>query len=185
MNNPLKKITGIFLFIGILAAGYIVDVQFQWKKFADAGEHARQLEIQRQTLSEKISRIAQYQFSLMQTQKKFDQLKTTLPDAAHLPAFLNKITLSGKTKGLKFLTVYTGTPLRENFYQRVPVQLTLQGNYTQFRDYLNALNTAHYFVNFHNFTLVRQSTVAASVLNNEDVPAELLIKAAAVIYIFP
>jgi Tfp pilus assembly protein PilO len=179
-----KKSIGIFLFIIIIYIGYILDLHYQFNRFLRAREHTYQLEAKIQEINNKIHHTDQYQAELAQTQQQFDQIKITMPDTAHFQNFLDKIKLLGESKGLKFLTISPGTPNSKDFYHIVSVQFTLQGNYQQFLDFLNALNTAHDFVTINNFTIVRQAPAAMTVLNNENTPDELMINTTAVFYIF-
>ena len=183
MNNLIKKCIVLLLFLLILAIGYFTDLDHQWARFLRAREHTHQLEENLKQTHQKILQTGQYEILLSKTRAEFDQTKITLPNADNIQPFINTTLQSGKNLGLKFLTVNQQASTTKDFYHIIPVQLVILGTYQQFSDFLNFLNTQHYFIDIDNFSMARQQPAQTTVLkNNNNTPDVLMINAAADFY---
>ncbi len=183
MDSLIKKMILILVFLLVLILGYSVDLNYQWDRFMRARNHTHQLEENIKQTHQRILQTDQYISLLSQTHTEFDQIKITLPNAANIQPFIGTILQSGKNLGLKFLTVDQQAVTSKDFYHIIPVQLVILGTYQQFLDFLNLLNTQHYFVDINNFSMARQQPAETTVLkNNNNTPDILMINATADFY---
>lgn len=185
MSNLIKKFILVFLFLLILAIGFYIDLHHQWSRFLRARDHTQQLEANLKQTHQKILQTDQYKNLLSKTRAEFDQIKATLPNSTNLQPLMNTVIQSGKNQGLQFLVVNQQASMTKEFYHIIPVQLAILGTYQQFSNFLNYLNTRHYFINIDNFSMARQQPAETTVLkNNDNTPDILMINATADFYYY-
>ncbi len=186
MKNMVKKWILMFLFLLILSIGYVADLDYQWSRFLRARDHTHQLEENLTQTHQRILQTNQYKILLSKTRAEFDQVRITLPTVVNLQAFINTTFQSGESQGLKFLTVNQQAVNTKDFYHIMPIQLVVLGTYQQFSNFLNFINTQHYFVMINDFAMTRQQPAETTVLkDNNNTPDMLMINATADFYYYP
>jgi type IV pilus assembly protein PilO len=79
--------------------------------------------------------------------------KTILPDDAESPAFLSTLQTVATISGVQLVSWTPQDEVIEEFYAKVPMQLTLQGRFHQIAHFFYGIGQADRIINMENITL--------------------------------
>jgi len=82
-----------------------------------------------------------------------------LPNQSEIPSLLQKISSLAKKSGLQILSFQPAPEIPQDFYAKVPVNLTLSGSYNEITNFFDATGKLSRIVNIGNFKF---SIVAAA-----------------------
>jgi len=92
----------------------------------------------------------QYEITL----KKWEEARELLPHTKEIPNLLKKVTNAGIESGVKFISFKPSPPISEGLYARIPVGVSVAGNYHQVGTFLSNVGNLPRIVNSTALTLL-------------------------------
>ncbi|MFT5110973.1 MAG: type IV pilus assembly protein PilO [Parasphingorhabdus sp.] len=127
------------VFFALIYAGYHFIVSAQLKEL-------RQLEQQEKSLRQvfldrkaKAINLPLYRQQLEEIERNFAIMVDQLPDKTEVPQLLIDITQAGLSRGLEFLRFKPNNTREGDFYETLPINLTVRGTYHQMGNFVSDL----------------------------------------------
>jgi type IV pilus assembly protein PilO len=122
----------IFLFIGIVLAGWALD----WKARIETLDRSKEAEVSlKREFSEKKARsinLDLYAQQLTEIDRAFGVLLRQLPSRSEVESLLIEINQSGMGRGLQFELFKPNPEIIRDFYAELPISIRLTGSYHDF-----------------------------------------------------
>lgn len=167
-SNAVKFGGMAFVVVASVAANYFFFIEDLENRIAQNQQVLARLE---QTLADK-QEIAQ---NLNERRKEMDQLEqklqealTELPEQKEIDELLAQLNDVGKKSGLEISTI---TPLPESnasFFARIPIQMTVDGNYHEVAMFLQEVANMRRIVNVNNIRMKIAGRTGEKVILNSD-----------------
>ncbi len=154
---PVPAKAAIILGLLVLATGgtwffFIQDLEVR-------GEGAK---AQQQTLDQTYMEKKEIADNLIERRREMDQLEqrlqdalTELPEKKDLDELLAQLNDVGKKAGLEITKVTPGAETNEAFYARIPIVMSVKGNYHEVAMFLQEISQMKRIVNVNNLNLVQ------------------------------
>ncbi len=152
---PLAAKVGILV---VIAAGVTAGTYFMLIDPLETeiqGLHAKQASLD-QTLLEKkeiADNLNERRREMDQLEQKLQDALTELPEKKDIDELLAQLNDVGKKAGLEITRVVPGTEAMESFYARIPVQMSVLGNYHEIALFLQEVANMRRIVNVNNIRL--------------------------------
>lgn len=86
-------------------------------------------------------------------EQKFQEALTQLPEKKDIEELLSQLSDVGKKSGLEISRVVPGSEAAEGFYSRIPISMTVSGNYNEVAMFLQEIANLRRIVNVSNLKL--------------------------------
>lgn len=163
-SNAVKFGSLAFIVIALTGANYFFFIEDLENRIAQNQQVLARLE---QTLADK-QEIAQ---NLNERRKEMDQLEqrlqealTELPEKKDIDELLAQLNDVGKKSGLEISTVTPQPETQASFFARIPIQMTVDGNYHEIAMFLQEVANMRRIVNVNNIKMRTGSTVGEKVV---------------------
>lgn len=126
---PAKLIVFALLFVGVVAAGALLDWQDQWDNLQKA--KAEEITLKESFLSKKRQAVNLdlIKKQLLETQESFGALLKQLPNKSEMDALLTDINQAGLGRGLQFDLFRPGAETVKGAFAEQPITIKVTGNY--------------------------------------------------------
>ena len=165
---PWKKNVKIALAAGLIAAPIAA---FFFLFYQPKQEEITRLETQQADLTKKVdeARVAEanlpkIQEELKQAEQKFEQISIILPKGPEIPALLRNISDLGRKAGLEFISFVPGGETPKEFYNEIPVRISIRGPYHNIGYFLGEVSGLDRLVTVDNITMGSPQEVAGDMM---------------------
>ncbi|MBL8920919.1 MAG: type 4a pilus biogenesis protein PilO [Myxococcaceae bacterium] len=152
---PIAAKAGIVvgLLVAITAATWFLLIQ-------DTETEIESLKAQQVTLDQTYAEKKEIADNLLERRREMDQLEqrlqdalTELPERKDIDELLAAMNDLGKKAGLEITRVTPGTEAPESFYARIPISMSVKGNYHEIAVFLQEISQMKRIVNVNNLKL--------------------------------
>ncbi len=127
---PVKIITFGALFVGVVAAGALLDWQDQWEKLQAIKKEEESLKETFLNKKKQAINLDLIKKQLTETQESFGALLKQLPSKSEMDALLTDINQAGLGRGLQFELFKPGAEVvRDGAFAEQPITIKVTGNY--------------------------------------------------------
>jgi type IV pilus assembly protein PilO len=159
--DRILKLRLEFKVLGLTVAVLLVTALNYFVWVSDLGEEAdrqdsmiQKLEndlIQKQAIA---NNLAEYRRQKEVLEQKLQEALTELPNDANIDELLTQLNETGVRAGLDLTSVEPGTELKEgSFYSKIPVKITLSGNYHEIATFFDLVGKLKRIVNISDISL--------------------------------
>ncbi len=108
-----------------------------------------ELSTKREIIKEK----PRYEAELKETRQKLLLALKQLPDKSEIPALLENVSALGKASGLEFILFRPKKEVPKNFYAEIPVDIKVQGRYSDILNFFYKVSKMPRIVNISNIVM--------------------------------
>lgn len=172
----------LFSFLLVCLIGYFAVIQPQLQAIDAAVSQQEQLLNEYKEKSSKLRNLKQYQLSLLQMEKTFNQQLEQLPKESEIPSLLEDIHRAALRSGLKIVNIQLENEQKQAFFIEQPISIEARGGYHAYGQFVSYLAELPRIVTLHDFIMQAESEPNAK----SDVPVvAFTLKAKTYRYISP
>lgn len=138
---PVKLTAFIAMFIGVVAAGAILDWQAEWERLTGIQEQEVQLKETYMTKKRQAVNLDLIKKQLIETQQSFGALLKQLPTKTEMAALLTDINQAGLGRGLLFDLFRPGPEVITKELAEQPITIKVTGNYDDLGKFSSDIST--------------------------------------------
>jgi type IV pilus assembly protein PilO len=144
----------IFVFCLMLAGGwYYLDTADQLAQLEAAKTGERELRKTFETKQSKAANLEEYREQLIEIEKTFGDLLRQLPDKTQVPELLVDVSQTGLSSGLEIELFKPGAEVVKEFYAELPIEIRVNGNFTDFGAFVSGLASLPRIVTVHDIKI--------------------------------
>lgn len=156
----------VFCFLLVCLISYFVVIQPQLLAIETAASQQQQLLNGYKEKSSKLRNLKQYQASLLQMEKKFNQQLEQLPKESEIPSLLEDIHRAGQESGLKIVNIQLENEQKQAFFIEQPITIEARGDYHAYGKFVSYLAELPRIVTLHDFVMKSETNP----IEQSDVP---------------
>lgn len=155
-NWPLSAriVVIALLFVGVLAAGYWLDIQDQGMQLEKAEKKEVELRTTFEAKARKAANLAAYEQQLEEMKESFGAMLRQLPDKTEVAELLVDISQTGLASGLEFELFKPQNEIPKDFYAELPISIRVKGNYHEFGSFISGVAALPRIVTVHDIEIV-------------------------------
>ncbi len=160
--SGIRTVILIILFIATLVAGYFFDL-------TDIVSNLDTIIAQRKKLESDYAQTHHIVINLDSYREQVEKVKSTLallsqqiPPNSEEALLLEEISQQASSSGLHFLAIKPLAEERKGFYVEQPLELTLEGDYQGFSEFISHLSSLPRIVTTHDFTITKNAEESKS-----------------------
>ena len=152
---PIKAISFVLVFVGIVAAGWYTDTTKQREELAGLEKKEQeQLEIL-DTRQRKSANLKALKEQMKEMEQSFGDMVRQLPNQTEVAGLLIDISQTGLSSGLEFKLFEPAKESPKEFYAELPIKLSVTGNYHQFGEFVSGVAALPRIVTTHDVSIKR------------------------------
>jgi type IV pilus assembly protein PilO len=117
--------------------------------------------------------LSSYEKTIKNIQKNLSGLLQQLPEKSELPLLFEAISRQAKDVGLDVTLFKPLSEKQVGFYAELPIQMTVNGTYHQFAQFISQLSHLHSIVTVHDFTI---EATNSDIVSSETLTMNMLLK---------
>lgn len=156
---------------GLLAIVVLITAGFYFLLIQDVESQIETVDVQQKTANQTLAEKKEIADNLNERRKEMDQLEqklqdalTELPERKDIDELLAQLNDVGKKAGLEISKVEPGTESPEAFYARIPISMSVQGNYHEIAMFLQEISSMRRIVNVNNIKMTQPTLRGDKVL---------------------
>lgn len=151
---PLAK-GGVILVVcaAVLGLGYWFDTQEQWAQLERVRETEGTLKKDFETKQAKAVNLEAYRQQMTEMEESFGTMLRQLPSKTEVADLLVDVTQTGLASGLEFELFKPGNDIPKEFYAELPIQLTVNGTYHSFGEFVSGVAALPRIVTLHDIQI--------------------------------
>ena len=118
-----------------------------------AREELKSQELKLNTFKIKARSLKKFEKEMAEVQGQFNQAMKALPDKKELPSLLVGISKAGGSAGLEFLLFQPEPEVNKEFYEEIPLSMTVSGGYSQVADFFFQVASLNRIVNIRDLSM--------------------------------
>ena len=139
--------------VGVLAAGYFLDIQTQQENLDRIISEEKRLKSDFEVKQAKAANLEAYKAQMVEMKDSFGAMIRQLPSKTEVEDLLVDISQTGLASGIEFLLF---KPLKEKhieFYAELPITLKMTGTYHQFGEFVSGIAALPRIVTLENISI--------------------------------
>jgi len=150
---PVKVISYVLAFVGVLVLGYILDLSGIRGGVISGEQEQQTLLGEFETKVFKAQNLETYKLQLKDMEDSFGALLRQLPQDTEVPGLLEDITHTGLGSGLEFDAIDLGQETARDFYAEQPINIKVTGDYHAFGAFVSGIAALPRIVTLHDFKI--------------------------------
>jgi len=152
LEKKFKLLIAAVLLIAPIALFYFLYFQPQSQEITTLGVTRDKLVKEIQDLREKKRRLPILLAQVAKVQEEFDEAAKMLPKEKEIPKLLTDISALGRNSGLQFLSFTPKGEVQRDFYNEVPVAISVNGPYHSIGGFLDQVSKLDRIVSVTNLS---------------------------------
>ncbi len=158
--GPVKVIITLFVFAGVMAAGYFFHVQNLQTELQRVQAEENQVRIEFEQKAFLAANLEEYRAQTVEMEESFTELLRQLPSETEVPGLVDDVTQTGIGSGLEFNNIALQAEMVQEFYIELPIDVDVVGDYHDFGTFVSGVASLDRIVTLHDFSIsMRQSSV--------------------------
>jgi len=153
---PIKVISGLILFLGILLFGYLVVITNLQNDLAAASQEELALKARYREKMEQAAHLEGYRFQAQEMEANFQKILSQLPSDTEIPGLIEDISDVGSSNGLIFNKIDLLPEVVLEYYVEKPIRIEVVGNYHGFGAFVSDVADFSRIVTLHDFEIASQ-----------------------------
>ena len=150
---PVKIVVFVIVFIGILIAGWNVDIIKQREQLATMQQEELDQIASLEQKQKKAANLKALQEQMKEVEQSFGDMLRQLPDKTEVAGLLIDISQTGLAAGLEFNLFKPQKEVPVEFYAELPIEIAVKGKYHEFGEFVSGLATLPRIVTTHNIDI--------------------------------
>jgi type IV pilus assembly protein PilO len=155
---PIKIILIAIVSIGVLVAGYFLDLQSQNESLDRSRAKEITLKQEFEKKQAKAANLDAYKKQMVEMKESFGTMLRQLPSKTEVENLVDEITQTGLTSGVEFKLFKPETERFIEFYAEKPISIEIVGNYHQFGEFISGVAALPRIVTMHNISIQSAKT---------------------------
>jgi type IV pilus assembly protein PilO len=151
---PFSMVAGLGVILGlfVLGLGYVFDIKKQMQCLSDTQFETGAL---KHSIHKKIPHSVNHfiQTEIQTIRKNLGGLLRQLPEQTEVPAIVEAISNQGLAVGLAFASIRIQPERVIDFYAELPIEISVEGDYHQFAEFVGLLGMLPRRVTLHDFVI--------------------------------
>lgn len=160
--TPVKAITYVLAFVGVLVLGYILDLSGIRGSLISGEQEQQTLLGEFETKVFKAQNLETYKLQLKDMEDSFGALLRQLPQDTEVPGLLEDITHTGLGSGLEFDAIDLGQESAKDFYAEQSIEIKVSGDYHAFGAFVSGIAALPRIVTLHDFKIEPRAAKASN-----------------------
>lgn len=161
---PIKLVLAVIVFIVVIVLGYMFSITAANAQLAVHERKESELLSEFESKAFKAANLDQYRTQLAEMENMFGSLLDQLPKKTEVPGLLEDITHTGLGSGLEFESIELGDEVEEEFYARLPIEITVLGDYHAFGSFVGGVAALPRIVTLENFQIAPKPDAVTGLL---------------------
>jgi type IV pilus assembly protein PilO len=154
---PAKTLLVAIICIGVLVAGYYVDIQSQQEILDLKKAEVSTLKTDFETKQGKAASLEAYRAQMKEMEESFGTMLRQLPNKTEVADLLIDITQTGLASGLEFELFQPKPEIPQEFFAELPINLKVTGSYHQVGEFVSGVASLPRIVTLHDITIKPRS----------------------------
>ncbi|MDH5738566.1 MAG: type 4a pilus biogenesis protein PilO [Gammaproteobacteria bacterium] len=149
----VKFILWIFVFVGVLAAGYFALITGMQEDLEKAEKKEVQLRKEYEEKAQEASLLEDYRRQNREMEELFFNILRQLPSETEIPGLIEDINNAGLKNNLSFSTIDMQKDVRHEYYVEKPIRIVVSGSYHDIGSFVSDIADLSRIVTLHDFTI--------------------------------
>ncbi|HHJ14044.1 MAG TPA: pilus assembly protein PilO [Gammaproteobacteria bacterium] len=150
---PARMVIIGLVFIGVLFAGYWLDIKDQRTTLAKAEQKETQLRKTFENRARKAANLKAYEQQLAEMRESFGAMLRQLPNKTEVADLLVDISQTGLAAGLEFELFKPQSEKPKEFYAELPIKIRVKGDYHEFGEFVSGIAALPRIVTVHDINI--------------------------------
>lgn len=139
--------------VGVLAAGYFLDIQTQQENLDRIISEEKRLKSDFEVKQAKAANLEAYKAQMVEMKDSFGAMIRQLPSKTEVEDLLVDISQTGLASGIEFLLFKPLAERHIEFYAELPITLKMTGTYHQFGEFVSGIAALPRIVTLENISI--------------------------------
>lgn len=155
--SSVKAVLMVAVVLLLAGAGYYFHVKQQIADLQQLQKQEEDLKFQFERKAHKAANLEAYKVQHQEMESEFSSMKKQLPGKTEIPAVILDVSQTGLASGLKILLFKPQPEIEQGFYAEKPIQIRLQGSYTQMANFASGIAALPRIVTLHDIAIKPES----------------------------
>lgn len=147
---PVKAVAVLLGCIALAGAIYYFDTQDQLARLDQVEAKERELRSAFESKQHKAASLDGYRQQIEEMKESFDAMLRQLPNRTEVASLLVDVSQTGLAAGLEFELFQPNNEVMKDFYAELPIQIRVNGTYTDFGRFVSGLSALSRIVTVHD-----------------------------------
>lgn len=169
---PVRVLVIIFCCVAVIGSGIYYDTLSQLQELESLQKKEDELKSTFEFKHSQAANFVDYQKQLSEMKQRLQSIIKQMPLEEEVAGLLIDISQTGVSSGLEFKLFKPATPVRQDFYSELPINIEVVGKYEELLVFISGLASLSRIVTIHDLTIVpvdktkfsKQSAMIMSIL---------------------
>ena len=152
-SKNAKLLVRVCVGLIVLIMGFYFDVSPQWYQWEKLEEKEQELKLTFERRQKKVVNFISYKNQYSEVEKQLVNMLNKLPTKSEVADLLVEVSQVGLSSGLKFKLFKPMAGQEKEFYQELPIQIQVLGDYKQFAVFISGLAEMSRIVTIHDINI--------------------------------
>jgi type IV pilus assembly protein PilO len=150
---PARIFVIALVFVGVLAAGYWLDIKDQRAQLEKSERTETELRATFENRAKKAANLEAYEQQLAEMRESFGAMLRQLPNKTEVAELLVDISQTGLASGLEFELFKPQAEVPKEFYAELPISIRVNGGYHEFGEFVSGVAALPRIVTVHDVNI--------------------------------
>jgi type IV pilus assembly protein PilO len=150
---PARIFVIALVFVGVLAAGYWLDIKDQRAQLEKSERTETELRATFENRAKKAANLEAYEQQLAEMRESFGAMLRQLPNKTEVAELLVDISQTGLAAGLEFELFKPQAEVPKEFYAELPISIRVNGGYHEFGEFVSGVAALPRIVTVHDVNI--------------------------------
>jgi len=150
---PARIFVIALVFVGVLAAGYWLDIKDQRAQLEKSERTETDLRATFENRAKKAANLEAYEQQLAEMRESFGAMLRQLPNRTEVAELLVDISQTGLAAGLEFELFKPQAEVPKEFYAELPISIRVNGGYHEFGEFVSGVAALPRIVTVHDVNI--------------------------------
>jgi type IV pilus assembly protein PilO len=148
-----KAIFCSIITVSILVGGYFMMLEPMRQKLTREIKQETQLKKDFENKAFQVANLDEYKAQMVEMEQSFESILKQLPRDTEVPGLIDDISLAALNNGLDLKVISPQKQVRTQFYNELPIQIEVEGDYHELGAYVSSVASLPRIVTLHDFSI--------------------------------
>jgi type IV pilus assembly protein PilO len=148
-----KAIFCSIITVSILVGGYFMMLEPMRQKLTREIKQETQLKKDFENKAFQVANLDEYKAQMVEMEQSFESILKQLPRDTEVPGLIDDISLAALNNGLDLKVISPQKQVRTEFYNELPIQIEVEGDYHELGAYVSSVASLPRIVTLHDFSI--------------------------------
>jgi type IV pilus assembly protein PilO len=148
-----KAILCSIITVSILVGGYFMMLEPMRQKLTREIKKETQLKKNFENKAFQVANLDEYKAQMVEMEQSFESILKQLPRDTEVPGLIDDISLAALNNGLDLKVISPQKQVRTEFYNELPIQIEVEGDYHELGAYVSSVASLPRIVTLHDFSI--------------------------------